>query len=535
MKLATRLISHLRLPRSTAGGSRWRAMIHQGAVPGMFAVLAGVLLLPADLAARAQQEAPPETPVFEESIDVRVVNVEAVVTDAEGKPARGLSPADFRLLVDDREVPIEYFAEIVGGRAVIAPDAGPGAPVAPAEVVGRSYLVFIDESFSIAKPRNNVLERIETDLPMLGPQDRMAVLAFDGRRLDVLSPWTADRAALARSLAAARSRPCRGHQLLAADRSMEQDVDTVIDAAVILELTGNELQKILDLMDMRVNPEARTQLGRTAQAMAGALRGFEAPSGRKVLILLTGGWSLRVAPRLFGPLVESANRLGYTIYPVDLAMGDRSVLNALDQLALTTGGRVANSMRQEVLKTVAADSGNYYWLGFAPSWKADDRTHRIRVEVRRPGFAVRARNSYSDLAPQTAVAMKAEGVLLFGGTAEDRRLRVEPGEARRIGRREVEVPVTLGVPVEALALTPDAERGYVAELPVAISVLDEKGGRSDLPGTRLRVVVRQVPPAGTLARFQTVIKLRRLTQRVVFTVRDPASGRFLWGEARLSL
>ena len=57
------------------------------------------------LPVRAQE---PGDEVFGEAIDVRVVNVEAVVADKRGNRVRGLTAADFRLLVDGREVPIDY-------------------------------------------------------------------------------------------------------------------------------------------------------------------------------------------------------------------------------------------------------------------------------------------------------------------------------------------------------------------------------------------------------------------------------------------
>ncbi len=503
------------------------------------------LLLASSQAARSQQPSsppstPPDVPVFEEAIDVRVVNVEVVVTGEDGKPVRGLAAADFRLLVDGREVPLDYFTEITEGQAAPAPAAapeGPAAPVAPAEAVARSYLVFIDDSFSVASPRSKVLERLAADLSSsLALGDQMAVLAFDGRRIEVLSPWSRDRAALAMVLKAAGGRPAHGHQMIATDRSMEGDADITVDAAIAMEATGEEIQQMLDTLGQRVNPEARTQLGRTAAAMAGALRGFEAPPGRKIMLLLSGGWSLNVAPRLFGPLVESANRLGYTLYPIDVAQGDARILRGLDRLALATVGRVANSVRQDVLRTVAADSGTYYWLGFAPTWKKDDRTHDIRVEVRRPDLKVRARSSFSDLSRKTEVAQKAESVLLFGGAGEERRVRVELGQAQPVGRkgREVNVQVTLGVPVEALALTPADGGGYVAEVPLGIAAVDEKGGRSELPSSRLRIAVQKAPPAGGYARFRTVLKLRHVAQRLVFTVPDTVNGKILWGEAELS-
>src|SRR5262249_42413165 len=151
---------------------------------------------------------------FGESIDVRVVNVEAVVTDGKGKRVRGLSAADFRLLVDGREVPIDYFTEVESGQAVAAPAAGAGTPAAPTpaaiaspgEAVGTNYMVYVDDQFSIGPRRNLVLEKIKADLGRLGPNDRMTVLSFDGHKVVRLCDWTGDRQSLQVAIAMAENR-----------------------------------------------------------------------------------------------------------------------------------------------------------------------------------------------------------------------------------------------------------------------------------------------------------------------------------------
>jgi VWFA-related protein len=480
----------------------------------------------------AQEQRPSDlVQIIGESIDVRVVNVEAVITGASGERVRGLTAADFRLMVDGREVPVEYFAEVEEGASVTAePKGGPvAAPVATGEAVGRSYLIYVDDSFSLANRRDELLEKLQRDLPLMRPADRMAVLAFDGDRIEVLSPWTGDAKVLAAALERARQRPAHGDRALAHQRALQSDVDAVIDA----ELEGDQTREALSSLSNRISPEARTQLGRTAAAAASALRGFEAPPGRKVMMLLSGAWSLSVAPQLYGPMVEAANRLGYTVYPVDTSQSDAREVTALDMLARATGGRVMVTAANDAFRQVVADSASYYWLGFTPSWKADDRGHKVTVEVRRPDLKVRSRSGFSDLSRRTEAAMKAESVLLFGGAAEERRLIVKLGEARRKGR-DFEVPVILGVPVEALALTPDG-KGYLADVPLAVAAMDGKGGRADLPASRLKVAITALPKAGTYARFQTVVRLRDAGQRLVFTVPDPVSGRPLWGEADFKL
>jgi len=495
-------------------------------------LLAGPALLGAlsgGRAARAQQPVPGN--VFGESIDVRVVNVEAVVTDAKGERVRGLSAADFRLLVDGREVPVEFFTEIQEGKAAAVketPAGGPQAPVAAGEEVGRSYLIYVDDSFSLEGARNEALEKLQRDLALLAPADRMAVLAFDGARIEVLSPWTGDRAALAAALEQARKRPAQGAQQISHQRALQADVDWVLDNADSLE--GDQVAAFLSDTSNRVAPEARTQLGRTAAAAASALRGFEAPPGRKVMLLLSGAWSMKVAPQLYGPMVDAANRLGYTIYPVDVAQSDARSVSALGSLAARTGGRIVVAAKADAFREVVDDTSSYYWLGFTPSWKADDRRHRVEVEPRRADLKVRSRGGFSDLSKRTETAMKAESVLLFGGEERERRLIVQLGEPRRAGRGEMEIPVTLGVPVESLALSPKGS-GYIAETPLAVVAMDEKGGRADLPSAHLKVALKTPPKAGTYARFQTAVHVRNLGQRLVFSVQDPVNGTAIWGTA----
>ena len=142
-------------------------------------VLAGlivVLVLP--LPALAQSS----TSTFGETIDVRVVNVEAVVTDRNGVRVFGLTPEDFRLLIGGKEVPIEFFTEIRGGEALRDAGASPWdiAPISEGQTRGTSYLVFIDDFFSIAVDRNRVLRALAEQLTFLQEGDRMAIVAWDG-------------------------------------------------------------------------------------------------------------------------------------------------------------------------------------------------------------------------------------------------------------------------------------------------------------------------------------------------------------------
>ncbi|MCB1037443.1 MAG: hypothetical protein KDD47_26670, partial [Acidobacteria bacterium] len=114
---------------------------------GALAVLVAVLVF--KLPATAEQKEP--LPSVYETLDVHVVNLEAVVTE-NGQPVHGLTARDFRLSVKGKEQPIEYFTEVLGGvaksRIPVAPgEAGPVPTLPEGQPVGVSYLVFIDDYF----------------------------------------------------------------------------------------------------------------------------------------------------------------------------------------------------------------------------------------------------------------------------------------------------------------------------------------------------------------------------------------------------
>jgi hypothetical protein len=111
-----------------------------------------------------------------------------------------------------------------------------------------------------------------------------------------------------------------------------------------------------------------------------------------------------------------------------------------------------------------------------------------------------------------------------------RRLFVRLGEPARAALGGVDLPVTLGVPVAALALTP-LGTGFVAETPLEIVATDETGRCTDLPASHLTIVLWGAPGAGTYARFQIVVRIREVGQALRFSVHHAVSGLWTSGEA----
>jgi VWFA-related protein len=566
-------------------GEIFRGRIDMNRKKQLTSCLLALGLVAAAVPATAQ---PPdaEAPIFGEIVDVRVINLEVVVTDGKER-IHGLRSEDFRLLVDGRETPIEYFTEVRGGRAAAEPSGAAVPALAPGEAVGTRYLVFIDDAFALPTHRNRVLRRLAEQLPLLGPDDHMAVVAYDGRQIDLLTSWTGSVPELERVFDAARER--RAYGLFSKPRLAASGLG--FDPFLTDSYYGHPFG--FDAFSPFADPRygvpgvghayayrgsrAYSQAGQVIDAATSVLRGFARPPGRKVMLLLTGGWPVAADSgfsanveygdygtwagedrQLLRPLIDTANRLGYTLYPVDLSgleshfggaefatSGEAAAASrllagrewieegALVQLARETGGRaLLDAAAHRALERTVEDTRSYYWLGFTPSWKENDERHRVKVEVLRKGFKVRARKDFSDLSRQTEVTMLVESVHLFGlpMPGEDPATAAAPlgisfGEPQKGGFGKVVVAVKIEIPYESVTLLPEGGAD-VAHLELRVAATDDRGGHADVPVIPIEVR-REAASQDAVAVFEFEMKLRRRPHRLLFAVHDPASGEIL--------
>ena len=531
----------------------------------------------------------PDLPVFGEIIDVRVINFEVVVTDRTGERVRGLQAADFRLVVDGEEVPLEYFTEIIGGTAVDVQDPSLQAvpAIRPGSPVSTSYLVFIDDFFSIRRDRNVVLKSLIEDLQFVGPEDRMAIVSYDGQRVEMLTTWTNSPETLERVLREALDRPSKGLQRLAERRRF--DFDAVLSASFDFrdELDAGAPSGP-DSLDSFLNIEERfyasllaSQVKRSVGAAAASLRGFAFPPGRKVMLLLSGGWPFLPAEfvvadltrplieqnvtesgdALFRPLTDTANQLGYTIYPIDVPGLDRrdddlvtiagppptgtppgsaflreqEMHYSLRFIAEQTGGEpFLNADRRLAFREAVEDTRSYYWLGFTPSWNEDDERHDVRIEVRDPKLRVRARTGFLDFSRQRQTTMQVESQLLFGNPPRDNPLALSFGRPEKAGLGKMMVPLKVGIPLDAVTFLPAAGGKMVAQMELRVAVVDERGVPADIPVIPLVLTYDGEPPPGEIATYETALRMRRENHAAVVSVYDKTGGTMLSGTAEIA-
>ncbi|MDE2923757.1 MAG: VWA domain-containing protein [Acidobacteriota bacterium] len=516
--------------------------------------------------------------VFSETIDVRVVNVEVVVTDRQGNRVQGLEASDFELLVDGKPTPIDYFTEIEDGLATGArngdmaavPSVDPNAPV------GTNFLVFIDDLFSIKRDRNRVLDRLRDDLGTLRPVDRVAIVAFDGKSAETLTGWTPSSMELEEALDRARERPTRGMKQLTARSLADTDRQVRADVEAVQPEGSRSLASLFSRAQHSYRERLTNQLESSVLAAMATMRQFSRQPGRKVMLLLAGGWPRSVAiytrarlpdgglpldrrimseDDLYGPLVSTANLIGFSLYPVDVPGPARSfggdassgvradgvvdladaltaaldredtVHSTLHLLARSTGGvPLVNFRRDVALASVVADTRSYYWLGFEPRRREDDRFHQIAVRLAgRADLNARAREGYVDMSRDHELDMTAKAALLFGNPPDALPLEVHFSKPVRTGLRKMAVNVEVAIPLDEIQLLPMAGE-WLSVVEVRVTAMDEGGNRSEVSFEKVPITGLEEPQPGQFFYYETDLQLRRREHSYVITVHDPLTG-----------
>ncbi len=289
------------------------------------------------------------------------------------------------------------------------------------------------------------------------------------------------------------------------------------------------------------------------------------------MLLLSGGWPFsaldyvvnnpnrpvlerEVPPgeKILQPLVDTANRLGYTIYPVDvpgvesgaaadaaLAAPSATGLNIREQeheasllyTAEQTGGRaLLNGLNSQVLQTAESDTRSYYWLGFTPSWQGNDKRHKVELAVLTKGLKVRTRTGFLDLSRKAENSMVVESAMLFGGSPDTVPMAIKLGEPVVSGRREMEVPVSLAIPVDAVTFVP-VNGKYTAELELRVSAVDSGGNRAPVPVIPVTLTGGGAPKAGHVRPVRHEDQAAALPHHLTLAIFDPLSGKILTAQA----
>lgn len=536
-------------------------------------------------AAGLETEMPPG---FAETVDVRLVELEAVVT-RRGERVQGLTREDFELRVDGEPVEIELFSEVRDGAVVDgqAPNAG---PLAGLRSMPTYFLLFVDDYFSLPNRRDQTLRSLKKQLTQLGPDDRLAVVAYDGKRVTTLTSWERDGERLNAALDAAAQRPAYGLQRRSEWRQT-QDRRPRRPSSSDSSFAGIGFAGVTpsNPAQLELETDLAFKVSRVADAAASSLRAFAGAPGRRVMLLLSGGLPglsayglpsrvglfnnlerLEVAQdgrRLLRPIVEAANLLGFTLYPMDigglsslsgtaeagtiyqsrlqrrrLADEDFSLQDSLYFLADETGGLpVRRGGRHTVLRQVAEDTATYYSLAFSrPSrpgqdGKREDHLYRIELKVKSSGHRVRARRSFADLSRSTLLSFQVESAHQFDvPLPKAGPLDADLGALETVGVGWVQVPLTVRIPTRDLPLLPTAD-GLQARLELRVAASDGRGRRAEIGVVPVDITFADAGEVKDTAQWTTSLKLRKRDHRLLVVLYDPVGDTLLSKRLELDL
>ena len=392
--------------------------------------LAFALAIPA----LAQTPSAPQEPLIK--ITVGVVQVDAVVTDRDGKPVRDLAADDFRIFQDGEERAITNFSWVDTSSAPAPPRPGSPGP-RTAEIdrdsVRRTMAVVADDLGMSLRGVNSMrlyLRRLIDE--GIGAGDLLAIVRTSAGT-SFMSGFTSDRRRLHAALDDLWWRP--GATFTPASALPDA---SALDAfrSAYPGLAGPQT----GASSPREFRAERLQAG-SLGALQHTIRGMRELPGRKAVLFfsesallfepqatVSGRGSVsrsafdRVA--LYRIIVDEANRAGVVIYGIDPSgvgggadlhvggpswrvSGSRSLDSAfggsqggLEFLARQTGGLFLSNSNDiaGLIQDAMDDMSGYYLLGYKPDSETFNRDfHKIEVEVKRKGLRVRSRKGFYGL------------------------------------------------------------------------------------------------------------------------------------------
>jgi VWFA-related protein len=472
-----------------------------------------------------------------ETIEVRVTNVDVVVTDAKGNPIVGLNKDDFEIYENGKLQPITNFYEVrpqsVNTVAEMPPQSDE-ATMAPAEVRQRRIIFFVDNASLHPLRRNEVFASIDKFFGKLFQPGDQAMVVTWNHGLRMVAPFTDDADRLRTALRKVANTSGGGVQLATDKERLRREIQSMIDQARSMgsrasaQSMDDAYQQALSMTrayaeDLYGNEKRLTEAMST---MITTLAGLE---GKKVMVFVgaqlpdkpgfdmfqwldqmfaTSAQATPVAHREASrysiavdleKVAKQANSNNVTMYMIDgadttkgltsdAANNDQldptvdfidftNTANAFGAMARMTGGiaLMRTNNFDLALNTVARDLGAYYSLGYRQS---DDKpgNRKIVVKTKNREFKVRARQSY---VAKTAEQQTEDRVLsnaFHSQVKGEIPITLTTGHPVAQKNKRFAVPVRITFPSN-IVLLPDGDN-LVGGFTVYFAVIDENGGMS---------------------------------------------------------
>ena len=537
------------------------------------------ILATALLSLAITQHAAAQVPPASERVEVRVINVDAHVTDRNGAPFLGLAADDFEILEDGRPQPVTNFAIVEKTR--VRPSPNGEARLTDARYHRRVAIV-IDNNNLEKRDRDQALEILAQFADeSIGPDAEWSV-GFIGEQFELIQPFTTDKELLKAAVTKVRNTPVRSS-------FGEQKRDILSDGMRRNNtLKGIDYEGTVAFVNREQNSRAARSAVNTARGIVQATQVYGQSSGKKVLFLITGGIQLNTTftayekknfdreiddakkevQKLLEGLVQEANSANVSIDVIAArttgsmgpqfdvenssagfnrparkgggAIGGSGMSQAVSndpidtsdvdsanfKMAVGTGGMYLTSNRvRDSFDRAEENSSHYYSLGYRPSHAEDGQYHRITVRLKKPGYQIAHRQGYSDIAaePQLEALLKMRVSALQPAVAVPVTLDVELPPAATEGKPSL--VLTASMPMKNVTLL-DQDGKSAGKAHVYLAVFDANGKNVAFQHMTQDVVVPVADRDAALAgdfRYKMRLKLDRGEYTLALTLRDELS------------
>jgi VWFA-related protein len=251
--------------------------------------------------------------LFFDTVEVRVVNVEVLVTDKDGNAVTDLAQEDFAVFEDGKPVEITNFFAVEGRKVKrdVESESASGDLVAEElfyapETRRLNLILFIDNLNMRPENRNVVFHEVAGYMrERLDPRDRVMVVSL-GRQLEIVQPFTNDPGLLLRTLDDLEMRTGDFLALETEQRSILRKIQAASLPENPLNSGGRALamdsweaaQLVADRLAREVErfAEARVQRVRgTVEALGQFTDSLAGMQGRKAVLYVSDGLPLRPA------------------------------------------------------------------------------------------------------------------------------------------------------------------------------------------------------------------------------------------------
>jgi VWFA-related protein len=488
------------------------------------------LALALPLAAQKKAPAEPELPKLVENIDIRIIDVDVVVTDKRGNFVPGLTKDDFEILENGVPKAISNFYEVEGARAkgLTAGEVGgqvqPDAPAPVDQEEMKRRIVFYIDNLSLAPfNRNRVFAQMKEFLKTVMRPGDEAMLATYNRSMKVRVPFTRDPAQIESML----DTLARETGLGLANRSERKSTeDRVRDATSLQEAISTARTYASS-----VEHDLRTSVA-SINALMSTLAGVE---GKKVLVLTSEGFPMQPGREMFQfvddiareknwqgtgstvleamhydatDLIQSVAKTAnanditlYTIHAAGLAgNNEMSAENArpvsqlvvqaalqnstesMHMMAQMTGGLASVNTNNfaDAFKRIERDLEAYYSLGYRAGTERVDRQRYLQVRVKNKDYRVRARQTFVEKSVYAEMSDRVVANLLYRVKDNDIGILARIGQPVPVDDGLFRVAVDIQIPISGLTFLPQGDTEWAGGFDVYVVVGNKDNDLSDV-------------------------------------------------------